>query len=242
MFCTGRPLETGMDDVFGGDGGDEESFAKTRPQSAGSSSDVPTQALTSSLQDVAVVVDASLSSQRSSSRSDPVANLRALLDEVKGSQEQMQIISTEMIVEAHTKLLGEVRQMNEELAKQLTDVKADVARLASGMPTGGSPGTTPSSTPHYQRRADAPKPTPEMSPRAKLDPKSVDTVEDLGQLLAENADLDRLVQKVREAQKHQNSAVRRPAPPSRPPSARRAQPHCRNASPRPSPEAAALRI
>ena len=46
-----------------------------------------------------------------------MANLRALLDEVKGSQEQMQIISTEMIVEAHTKLLGEVRQMNEELAK-----------------------------------------------------------------------------------------------------------------------------
>eukprot|EP00908_Phaeocystis_cordata_P000765 Transcript_10847.p1 GENE.Transcript_10847~~Transcript_10847.p1 ORF type:complete len:668 (-),score=257.90 Transcript_10847:1154-3157(-) len=46
-----------------------------------------------------------------------------------------------------------------------------------------------------------------MSPRAKLDPKSVDTVEDLGQLLAENADLDRLVQKVREAQKHQNSAA-----------------------------------
>ena len=235
-----------MDDVFGGDGGDEESFAKTRPQSAGSSShsvgDAPTQALTSSLQDVAVVVDASLSSQRSSSRSDPVANLRALLDEVKGSQEQMQIISTEMIVEAHTKLLGEVRQMNEELAKQLSDVKADVARLASGMPTGGSPGTTPSSTPHYQRRAEAaPKPTPEMSPRAKLDPKSVDTVEDLGQLLAENADLDRLLQKVREAQKHQNSAVRRPAPPSRPPSARRAQPHCRDASPHPSPEAAALR-
>ena len=138
-------------DVFGGDGGDEESFAKTRPQSAGSSShsggDAPTQALTSSLQDVAVVVNASPSSRRSSSRSDPVANLRALLDEVKGSQEQMQIISTEMIVEAHTKLLGEVRQMNEELAKQLSDVKADVARLASGMPTGGSPGTTPSSTP-----------------------------------------------------------------------------------------------
>lgn len=230
-----------MDDVFGGDGGDEESFAKTRPQSAGSSS-VPTQVLTSSLQDVAVVVNASPSSRRSSSRSDPVANLRALLDEVKGSQEQMQIISTEMIVEAHTKLLGEVRQMNEELAKQLSDVKADVARLASGMPTGGSPGTTPSSTPHYQRRADSPNPTHEMSPRAKLDPKSVDTVEDLGQLLAENADLDRLVQKVREAQKHQNSAVRRPAPPSRPTSARRAQPHSRDASPQPSPEAAALRI
>ena len=131
-----------MDDVFGGDGGDEESFAKTRPQSAGSSS-VPTQVLTSSLQDVAVVVNASPSSRRSSSRSDPVANLRALLDEVKGSQEQMQIISTEMIVEAHTKLLGEVRQMNEELAKQLAEYALEMddlkplIRIASKNPTHG---------------------------------------------------------------------------------------------------------
>ena len=52
------------------------------------------------------------------------------------------------------------------------------------------------------------KPVPTASARQKMEAPDVDSVEDLGRLLAENADLDRLVTKVREAQQQLHAAGR----------------------------------
>ena len=89
-----------------------------------------------------------------------------------------------------TSLLQQQQRVLDDLTTSVQDLRVDVRKTqtspqaATNVLSGSAPGAATAGARH------------------NLDSGSVDSIEDLGRLLAENADLDRLVTKVREAQQH----------------------------------------
>ena len=97
-----------------------------------------------------------------------------------------------------TSLLQQQQRVLDDLTTSVQDLRVDVRKTqtspqaATNVLSGSAPGAATAGARH------------------NLDSGSVDSIEDLGRLLAENADLDRLVTKVREAQQqlHVDGTVR----------------------------------
>lgn len=108
----------------------------------------------------------------------------------------MQRLLADVKADFKSQLKSEIMELRRDLTKQILEVRSELTNSAS--PLFKRPGSDSG------KNAENSPGMPLGTPRAAA-PTTVDTTEDLGQLLSENADLERLVNRVREAQRNKSS-------------------------------------